>query len=405
MKIHRNLALGIVEGLQHILSKESTIRSELSRLRAQNRKWGSRDRKLLAETILDCVRWQRTFAFVGNTKPIEKNYYWNLLGVWILKNKYELPSWKEFEVFGKSIDLTPLDPKYVDRKTIQSIPGWLDEKGCEAFGEKVWEREISALNQKAKLVLRANTLKTSATALQLQLNKEFEIESSLSKENPEALILDKHEKLEQTKPYQKGRFEIQDGNSQKVAHWIRPEKGMLVIDACAGSGGKSIHLGALMENKGRIIALDKRSEKLEILKERAKRNSVTIIETESAENSVFFENYIKKADAVLIDAPCSGLGVLKRNPAAKWHMTPQRIEAIEKTQQEIIQKNALLVKPGGILVYATCSIFPSENENQIHCFLKSEKGKRFKLEKQETFFAHKTGFDGFFIAKMSTEKV
>jgi 16S rRNA (cytosine967-C5)-methyltransferase len=405
MKIHRNLALGIVEGLHHILSKKSTLRSELSRLRTQNRKWGSRDRRLLAETILDCVRWQRTYAFMGNTKPKEKNYYWNLLGIWIMTKELELPSWKEFEGLEKRIDFVPLNPKHIDRKTIQSIPDWLDEKGSEAFGEEVWENEITALNQTAKLVLRANTLKTSATSLQLQLKKEFKIESSLSKENPEALVLDNHQKLEQTKPFQKGRFEIQDGNSQKVAHWVGPEKGMLIIDACAGSGGKSIHLGALMENKGRIIALDNRPEKLKILKERAKRNSVTIIETESAEDSVFFEKHLKKADTVLIDAPCSGLGVLKRNPAAKWHMTPKRIVALEKTQQEIIQKNALLVKPGGILVYSTCSIFPSENENQIQFFLESEEGKRFRLEKQETFFAHQTGFDGFFIAKMNAEKL
>jgi 16S rRNA (cytosine967-C5)-methyltransferase len=104
------------------------------------------------------------------------------------------------------------------------------------------------------------------------------------------------------------------------------------------------------------------------------------------------------ADIVLIDAPCSGLGVLKRNPAAKWQMNPERIEALKQLQQQILEKNAVLVKNGGALLYATCSIFPNENQDQIRHFLKSEVGSVFTLEKEQRFLTHQTGFDGFYIA-------
>ena len=175
---------------------------------------------------------------------------------------------------------------------------------------------------------------------------------------------------------------------------------MKVIDACAGAGGKTLHMATLMENKGNIIALDNYDEKLTQLVKRANRNRVNIIQTHSSEKLEIFELNMNKADVVLVDAPCSGLGVLRRNPAAKWHMNLNKIESLAFLQQKIIKKNAPLVKKGGALVYATCSILKQENESQIEAFLKTPEGERFSLEKEKTYLAHKTGFDGFYIARL-----
>ena len=181
---------------------------------------------------------------------------------------------------------------------------------------------------------------------------------------------------------------------------MNPQKGGTVVDACAGSGGKSLHLATLMQNKGIVYAMDPQENKLEQLLKRAERNGITSIQVHPHNDVDFFTLHQGKIDAVLIDAPCSGLGVLRRNPAAKWHMNPEKIKALEILQQEILHKNAPLVKKEGTLVYATCSIFPNENQNQISRFLKTEIGAEFKLIKEQTFLTHQSIFDGFYIPQL-----
>jgi 16S rRNA (cytosine967-C5)-methyltransferase len=215
------------------------------------------------------------------------------------------------------------------------------------------------------------------------------------------LVLSKHQKLTHTDAYKKGWFEIQDANSQRVAHFADPKPGMSVLDACAGGGGKTLHLAALMQNQGTIVAMDPYEKKIEQLEARVQRNGVTIVRVENTDDDAFLKTQKETADLVLIDAPCSGLGVLRRNPAAKWHMTPKRIEELILLQQEILQTYAGQVSKGGSLVYATCSIFPEENQNQVQNFLNSDSGKDFQLEKEETFLTHTTQGDGFYMAKMA----
>ena len=173
---------------------------------------------------------------------------------------------------------------------------------------------------------------------------------------------------------------------------------MRVVDTCAGAGGKALHLASLMENKGQIIALDIYENKLHELKRRAKRDGAFNIETRAIESTKVIKKLYDKADRVLIDAPCSGLGVLKRNPDAKWKLQPEFIDKIKVTQQEILQQYSRIVKPGGQLVYATCSILPSENKKQVDIFLTSESGKEFTFVKDKKVSAHKSGFDGFYMA-------
>jgi 16S rRNA (cytosine967-C5)-methyltransferase len=173
---------------------------------------------------------------------------------------------------------------------------------------------------------------------------------------------------------------------------------MRVVDACAGAGGKSLHIASLLENKGQIIAMDLYESKLKQLKLRAKRNGVHNIETRVIEGTKSIKKLYDKADRVLIDAPCSGLGVLKRNPDSKWKLQPEFVENIKKTQQEVLENYSKMVKPGGKLVYATCSILPSENQEQVQKFLATELGKNFTFVEDKKVLAHESGYDGFYMA-------
>ena len=286
-----------------------------------------------------------------------------------------------------------------------AIPDWLDAAGEKAFGMEVWEKELESLNQPAALVIRSNRLKCNPASLQKQLLKELDIKSTPIKEYPDALILEKQGNLKHSALFKKGFFEIQDANSQHVAQMTAPKPGMTVIDACAGAGGKTLHLATLMENKGKIIALDVNEKKLTELQKRAKRNGISIVETTKADRQDFFLEWTNQADCVLIDVPCSGLGVLKRNPDTKWKMNPDKIQEIRLLQQKILQKNAQLVKMGGTLTYATCTPFPDENQEQIDTFLSLPLGKEFNLIQSKTLFSHQTGFDSFYIATLKRTNV
>ena len=191
---------------------------------------------------------------------------------------------------------------------------------------------------------------------------------------------------------------MQDAASQMVAPFVDPKPGMRVADACAGAGGKSLHLANLMENKGQIISMDIHQWKLNELKKRAKRNGAHNIQTKLIDSSKVLKRFHKSFDRVLIDAPCSGLGVLKRNPDAKYNIDSAFIERVQKEQKEILNAYANLLKPDGILIYVTCSILPSENELQIQSFL--NENPNFELIEEKHLLPSITGFDGFYMAKM-----
>ena len=188
---------------------------------------------------------------------------------------------------------------------------------------------------------------------------------------------------------------MQDVSSQLVGHFANPQPGMRVIDGCAGNGGKTLHLASLMQNKGRIIALDLFPGKLDTLRIRAKRAGISIIETRTIDTTKVIKRMHGTADLVLLDVPCSGLGVLKRNPEIKWRLQPEDLENLKKTQKDILTRYSLMVKPGGKLVYSTCSILPSENSLQIQNFMETHKDKFEVVE--EKFISPEEGFDGFYM--------
>lgn len=363
----------------------------IEKILKSNPKWGARDRRFIAETIYDIVRWHRLFAHISESNDHD---FWRLLGVWCVWNNIELPSWM---VTGE------LDPRKLNsafraiqfnRKIKESIPDWLDELGEKELGRS-WEFELHALNEEAQVVLRVNTLKTTRPELQYQLEAE-EIVTQTPAGFPDALLLEQRQNIFTRQAFKDGLFEVQDAGSQAIAPFLQVEPGMRVIDACAGAGGKTLHLAALLQNKGRIIAMDTESWKLEELKKRARRAGATNIETRVIESSKTIKRLEKTADRLLLDVPCSGLGVLRRNPDAKWKLTPESVEEVKLSQQKILDSYSHMLKTGGKMVYATCSILPSENEKQVEAFLRNHKDE-FKLLKERHIFPSE-GYDGFFMA-------
>ena len=286
------------------------------------------------------------------------------------------------------------------RKLRESVPDWLDELGVQELGETLWTNELHALNQLAPVVLRVNTLKTSKERLQ-QFLKQEGYDSYPLHNYPDALQLVERGNVFKTQAFNDGLFEVQDASSQKVAPFMLIDNSVKrVIDTCAGAGGKTLHLATLMQNKGQIIAMDIYEQKLQELKRRTRRNGIHNVETKLIDPKQL-KRMQGTADRVLIDAPCSGLGVLRRNPDAKWKLQPAFLDEIRTTQQEILQQYSKLLKKGGKLVYATCSILPSENQKQVAAFLASEAGKDFTLEAEEVILAHESGYDGFYMARLS----
>ncbi len=392
MKLYRNLSEAVIQGLQLIFTDNKYADKVIEKILKSNPKWGARDRRFIAETIYDIVRWHRLFKEISEA---EDDDFWRLLGVWCLWNNTEFPDWEEFAGLSrKKIEANYEKLKDI-RKIRESIPDWLDELGEKELG-KDWDTELAALNEEAKVVLRVNTLKLSRKELQEQLEDIENIHTEAPNEFPDALILEQRQNIFTRQQFKDGLFEVQDAGSQVIAPFLKPEPGMRVIDACAGAGGKTLQLAALMKNKGRIIAMDTEAWKLDELKKRARRAGVGNIEPRAIESSKTIKRLENSADRLLLDVPCSGLGVIKRNPDAKWKLTPEFMERVKELQQHILVDYSTMLKKDGLMVYSTCSLLPSENEKQVELFLESRKDK-FELMDQK-WIKPSEGFDGFYMA-------
>jgi 16S rRNA (cytosine967-C5)-methyltransferase len=398
LKLPRILVLAVIDALEKILHEEQQADRVLEKILKSNKKWGSRDRAFIAETTYTLIRYFRLYQYCSQ-KP---HTHWDLTAAYFVLKQISLPPWEEYQQQDPASVLQKFQEALPHRALRESIPNWLDEQGERELGALLWEKELHALNQPAEVVLRVNRLKITKEELQKNLAQAY-IETRLleGEAYPDALVLQKRQNLFKTTFFQEGYFELQDASSQQVAPFLQVESGMRVIDACAGAGGKSLHLAALMKNKGTLLCLDTESWKLEELRKRARRNGVQLIETRPLTSSKIIKRLHHSADRVLLDVPCSGLGVLRRNPDAKWKLNPAYLERLRETQKEILARYSLMVKPGGKLLYATCSIFPSENQKQIQDFL--EKNSNFYLEEEKSLFSSQTGFDGFYMARLARQ--
>jgi len=404
MRLHRNLVYTTIDSLNAIFNEGEYADKVVARALKKDKRWGSSDRKFVAETIYEVVRWKRLYAEIAEVKePFDRDNIWRMFAVWAVLRGYPIPDWRQLEGTPERKIKGRFDELSKVRALKESIPDWMDEVGVKELGEKVWAKEITAQNQPAKVILRVNTLKTTKAELRAIL-MDLDIDTDPLKDQPDALVLKERANVFMTDAFKKGFFEVQDANSQLVAAFLDVKPGMRVVDTCAGAGGKTLHIAALMENKGQLIAMDLYESKLKQLKIRAKRDGAFNIEYRIIDSTKVIKKLHQRADRVLIDAPCSGLGVLKRNPDAKWKLQPEFIDNIRKVQAEVLESYSKIVKPGGKLVYATCSILPSENQEQVAKFLTTEIGKEFNFVKDQKILASDSGFDGFYMALLERKE-
>lgn len=278
----------------------------------------------------------------------------------------------------------------------ESYPEWLYNKILEE-ASPCGEKLIHNLNEVPPTVLRVNTLKTSPDILRNNLASKGRLVSA-PQQYPHALQVNKYFDVFKCEEFQNGFFEIQDAGSQAIAPYLAIEPGMRIIDACAGNGGKTLHLSCLSENKGKIIALDTVPRKLETLRRRACRAGAMNIETRLIDSSKVIKRLANSADRLLLDVPCSGTGVIKRNPDIKYHLSEEKLEQLKLIQSDILDKYSDMTKHGGIMVYSTCSVLESENHAQVNKFIEKKQGA-FELIDEKNI-SPLDGYDGFYMAKI-----
>jgi 16S rRNA (cytosine967-C5)-methyltransferase len=408
MRLHRPLVLATVKALQEIFLTDKPRQADrvIEATLKSNKQWGSRDRAFIAETTYEIVRNWRLVLFINEMQAnkLRPQFFFQMVGSWLLAKKQLnpdgdnvdfLPIWEEFSYVDESKILARLEEAMKVRKIRESVPDWLDEMAEAELGSEKWTEEIRALNQQASVILRVNRLKTNPAQLQDFLS-DVEIETIIPDNLPDALILKQRGNIFKTEFFKDGLFEVQDAGSQMIAPFLDVKPGMRVIDACAGAGGKSLHLAALMKNKGRIVAMDVENWKLSELMKRAKRNGVDNIETKLIEPKIL-KRLQESADRLLLDVPCSGLGVIRRNPDSKWKLTPEFIDNLRKIQWDILTQYSAMLKRGGKMVFATCSLLPSESEAHIQRLL-TEQPDNWELLQERRVSPAKDGYDGFYMA-------
>lgn len=392
MKLYKNLVNSVAETLQEIFVKNRYADKAIEKVFKQNPQWGSRDRRFVAEAVYDIVRNFRLYSELAQS---QKNF-WFITAVWLVIKEIEFPDWQEFKNLNREAIIVQKEQLKSNLPVYESYPDWLWNLGIEELGEELWTKEALAMNQQAQVVLRVNTLKTNTKKLIEEFTKtNIALKEIDGIENAVQLV--KRENVFQNNFFKLGWFEVQDAGSQIISMFLDPKPNQFIIDACAGAGGKSLHIAALMNNKGKLISMDVEGFKLEELKKRAKRAGVFNVETRVIEDSKTIKRLEGKADKLLLDVPCSGLGVIKRNPDAKWKLSLEVIERTKKLQEKILNEYCEMVKVGGEMVYSTCSILPSENKKQVDLFLKSHSNFEFIVDKT---ILPSQGFDGFYMARL-----
>lgn len=295
-----------------------------------------------------------------------------------------------------------------------SHPEWIVKKWLEDYGFEFTEQLLTSNNEVPHFTIRANRLKTDREALKMILEQEG-IECSEGLYNPEALYIKGTSSIEEKQSFKDGLYQIQDESSMLIGHVLDPKAGELIIDLCSAPGGKTTHAAELMDNKGIIIARDVHKHKLDLIQQSCHRLGIDIVKTQLFNAKDLDETLVEKADRVLLDAPCSGLGVMRRKPDLRWKKNPDNFVELAKLQLQILETSAKYVKPQGVLVYSTCTMNRSENIDVVEGFLKANQDfymedltdyipKNLKSQTKSKgyveIFPNIHGIDGFFIARL-----
>lgn len=389
---------------------------------------GSKDRGVVAELVYWVLRHKATLQWWLEKYSRELDGRGFILAAIILRHDYNPGT---IESITKDSKYSPDALSDAEKKFINTLvrmdltvpempdhirlnyPQWLDEHLRASFGGEL-DAAMNALSEQAPTDLRVNTLKTHREKLIGQLQAEgFDCSPTLL--SPVGIRLARRGPIFTSRFFKEGHFEVQDEGSQAIALLVDAQPSHRVIDFCAGAGGKTLAIAATMENKGRILAWDTSEKRLGQINIRLKRAGVHNVQAHvlESENDAFIKRHKATADRVLVDAPCSGSGTWRRNPDLKWRFTKKDLEEVCAVQQAILQSASRLVKVGGRLIYATCSVFIDENEKQIENLLKYNNNFKVvsaqKVWDKDTpadydampYFCvtpHKDGVDGFFAA-------
>jgi len=357
--------------------------------------WEEDTRAVFSETVYDLIRWWRPLWYLIDREPTaeEKNLQ-KLISIYLFSKKGDITALQKKRGVDASIVFQRLEALKTSRVLRESIPDWLDAQGEKELGAR-WDSVLASLNKPPDCVIRVNTLKTTGNQLIGILRKDGIIARPIDG-NPDALVLLQKTNVFRLPSFSAGFFEVQDAASQMVSRMLNPLPGMRVVDACAGEGSKTLHLAALMKNKGKIIALDTQEWRLRNLRKRAAKAGVDTIELRVVTSSKAYKRLKGTADRLLLDVPCSGLGTLRRNPDIKWKLSADDLYRLRQCQYDLLENYSILLKPQGSLVYSVCSILPSEGEEQVQRFLKNH--HEFSLINEKRFWPDTDGTDGFYVA-------
>ncbi|RUT06726.1 ribosomal RNA small subunit methyltransferase B [Dulcicalothrix desertica PCC 7102] len=295
---------------------------------------------------------------------------------------------------------------------LYSFPDWIIDVWVKQFGEEETEKLCQWMNQTPTIDLRVNLLRATIREVETAFydsNIKYEKLTYL----PQALrLIGSNGAIQNLPGYEQGWWSVQDSSAQLVAHLLDPQPGEVIIDACAAPGGKTTHIAELMGDEGKIWACDRTASRLRKLEENARRLQLKSIEIFTGDSRSLRE-FINSADRVLVDAPCSGLGTLHRHADARWRQTPESVEELAVLQRELLSNTAKYVKPGGVLVYATCTLHPLENETVIESFLVANPNWEIEAPSINSFLnkyimpqgwlkvvPHQHNMDGFFMTRL-----
>ncbi|MBI3545300.1 MAG: RsmB/NOP family class I SAM-dependent RNA methyltransferase [Gammaproteobacteria bacterium] len=355
------------ELLGHILGSTFPADRAMESYFRERREMGVRDRGFVAETVYGCLRERRVLEFIAGSAEAP-----NIVAAYLLLKGYSARVLEETGFRGPAREMAErarqFDISSLPFAQRANLPDWLAQGLLEQYTEAEALALAQALNQPASLDMRVNTLKAKREEVQAQLTLEgFACEPAPY--SPMGLRRNERAPIFKTKCFKEGLFEVQDEGSQLLSLMLEPKRNEMVVDLCAGAGGKTLHLGALMANTGTVYAMDVSVRRLEKLKPRLKRSGLNNVRTVSIshERDARIQRLYGKIDRVLVDAPCSGTGTLRRNPDIKWREI--NLAELTDAQQRILAAAAKLLKPGGRVVYATCSLLREENENIVAAFL------------------------------------
>jgi 16S rRNA (cytosine967-C5)-methyltransferase len=413
MRLHGFLIGQTETLLADVLTFTGPADAATSRFFRAHPKLGHGERGVIAEAVFAVLRRRMEFAHLAESGSGNPNRRLALLGLMQTAGRSALKPFVS-EAEGAWLEhVSKIDPQSLPQRIRMNLPDWI----LQAFGARFADEELTqlaaALNYPAPLDLRANPIKASRDEVLGALSKAG-IEAGATPFAPFGIRVVGKPPLTKLDAFQNGWLEVQDEGSQLLCSLVAPRRGEMIVDFCAGAGGKTLALGAMMRSTGRLYAFDISERRLTKLKPRLARSGLSNVNPVmiDSEHDVKIKRLAGKIDRVLVDAPCSGLGTLRRNPDLKWRQSPESIAELTPKQASILASAARLVKKGGRLVYATCSILEAENEAVVAQFLSEHPDfavvpvrdvfaeQRIDLEMGDylSLWPHRHGTDGFFAA-------